>query len=597
MRFLSTFFASLLAFFVAFGLFFIVTIAIIASSSSEPEPYIQDDTVLKIDLNGTLSMTADQDPFEALFNEGDIPLSIESLTDVLEKAAVDERISGVWLETEFIGGSWVALEEAHRLLTQFKEESGKFVLASTTDLGFDEKGYYLASTAETIYAPSQAYFEFNGFVMQLSYYQELLDKIGVEPEIFRVGKYKSAVEQWLTDEISPADREQREALLAQVKSEFLSKVSLKTGLSEAELDDLMDELYTGSMVDGHAAGLIDELAFPDEIRKAVAEAAGVDEVDDLELVDFGRYAKVGRDEAGLQENTSDNELAVVYASGAIMPSIPSDFPFESDDAITFEALNEILNELEDDEDVKGAILFIESPGGSASTSELIWNRLKAFSETKPLYTYMGSVAASGGYYIAAGTQKIYASPNTITGSIGIFRTMFNAEELMNDRLGITLSEVQTDPHADILMMTRPLTSAERRALQNATNQGYERFLEVVAESRNMTRDEVHALAQGRVWPGSMALEAGLVDGLGTLDDALAALAEEAEIEDYVTERYPAPKDPIEELFGTSSQMMAQWSIQWLPQPLKEVLNQPMMKDPKAMSRQTWALSPVVIDIQ
>jgi protease-4 len=597
MRFLSTFFASLLAFFVAFGLFFIVTIAIVASSSSEPEPYIQDDTVLKIDLNGTLSMTADQDPFEALFNEGDIPLSIESLTDVLEKAAVDERISGVWLETEFIGGSWVALEEAHRLLTQFKEESGKFVLASTTDLGFDEKGYYLASTADSIYAPSQAYFEFNGFVMQLSYYQELLDKIGVEPEIFRVGKYKSAVEQWLTDEISPADREQREALLAQVKSEFLSKVSLKTGLSEAELDNLMDELYTGSMVDGHAAGLIDELAFPDEIRKAVAEAAGVDEVDDLEIVDFGRYAKVGRDEAGLQENSSDNELAVVYASGAIMPSIPSDFPFESDDAITFEALNETLNELESDDDVKGAILFIESPGGSASTSELIWNRLKAFSETKPIYTYMGSVAASGGYYIAAGTQKIYASPNTITGSIGIFRTMFNAEELMNDRLGITLSEVQTDPHADILTMTRPLTAAERRALQNATNQGYERFLEVVAESRNMTRDEVHELAQGRVWPGSMALEAGLVDGLGTLDDALAALAEEAEIQDYVTERYPAPKDPIEELFGTSSQMMAQWSIQWLPQPLKEVLNQPMMKDPKAMSRQTWALSPVKIDIQ
>lgn len=597
MRFLSTFFASLLAFFVAIGLLFILTIAIVASSSSDPEPYIQENTVLKIDLSGTLSMRADQDPFEALFNEGDVPLSIESLTDVLEKAAVDERISGIWLETEFIGGSWVALEEAHRLLTQFKEESGKFVLASTTDLGFDEMGYYLASTAETIYAPSQAYFEFNGFVMQLSYYQELLDKIGVEPEIFRVGKYKSAVEQWLTDEISPADREQREALLAQVKGEFLSKVSLKTGLSVAELDDLMDELYTGSMVDGHAAGLIDELAFPNDIRKAVAEAAGIEEVDDLELVDFGRYAKVSRREAGLQENSSDNELAVVYASGAIMPSIPSDFPFESDNSITFEALNKTLDELEDDDDVKGVILFVESPGGSASTSELIWNRLKTFSETKPIYTYMGSVAASGGYYIAAGTQKIYASPNTITGSIGIFRTMFNAEELMNDRLGITLSEVQTDPHADILTMTRPLTGAERRALQNATNQGYERFLEVVAESRNMTRDEVHTLAQGRVWPGSMAQEVGLVDGLGTLDDALAALAEEAGLEDFFIERYPAPKDPLEELFGTSSQMMAQWSIQWLPKPLQEVLSQPMMEDPKAMSRQTWALSPVKIEIQ
>lgn len=597
MRFLSSFFASLLAFFVAFGLILILTIAIVASSSSEPEPYIQENSVLKIDLSGTLSMRADQDPFEALFNEGDIPLSIESLRDVLEKAAVDERINGVWLETEFIGGSWVALAEAHRLITEFKEESGKFVLASTTDLGFDEMGYYLASTAETIYAPSQAYFEFNGFVMQLSYYQELLDKIGVEPEIFRVGKYKSAVEQWLTDEISPADREQREALLAQVKQEFLSKVSIKTGLSSAELDDLMDELYTGSMIDGHAAGLIDELAFPNEIREAVALAAGVEDVDDLELVEFGRYAKVSRKEAGLTETSSDNELAVVYASGAIMPSIPSDFPFETENSITFNSLNKTLNELEEDEDVKGVILFIESPGGSASTSELIWNRLKTFSESKPIYTYMGSVAASGGYYIAAGTQKIYASPNTITGSIGIFRTMFNAEELMNDRLGITLSEVQTDPHADVLTMTRPLSNAERRAMQNATNQGYERFLEVVAESRDMTRDDVHTLAQGRVWPGSLALEVGLVDELGTLDDALAALAEEAGIDSYEIERYPAPKDPIEELFGSSSQMVTQWTIQWLPQPLQEFLSQPVVHNPETMSRQTWALSPVKIDIR
>lgn len=597
MRFLSSFFASLLAFFVAFGLILILSIAIVASSSSDPEPYIQENSVLKIDLRGTLSMRADQDPFEALFNDGDIPLSIESLRDVLEKAAVDDRINGVWLETEFIGGSWVALEEAHRLITKFKEESGKFVLASTTDLGFDEMGYYLASTAETIYAPSQAYFEFNGFVMQLSYYQELLEKIGVEPEIFRVGKYKSAVEQWLTDEISPADREQREALLAQVKQEFLSKVSIKTGLSSAELDDLMDELYTGSMIDGHAAGLIDELAFPNEIREAVALAAGVEEVDDLELVEFGRYAKVSRKEAGITEPSSDNELAVVYASGAIMPSIPSDFPFETENSITFNALNKTLNELEEDEDVKGVILFIESPGGSASTSELIWNRLKTFSENKPIYTYMGSVAASGGYYIAAGTQKIYASPNTITGSIGIFRTMFNAEELMNDRLGITLSEVQTDPHADVLTMTRPLSNAERRAMQNATNQGYERFLEVVSESREMTRDEVHTLAQGRVWPGTLALEVGLVDELGTLDDALEALAEEAGIDSYEIERYPEAKDPIEELLGSGSQMLTQWTIQWLPQPLQEFLSQPVVNDPETMSRQTWALSPIKIDIR
>lgn len=210
---------------------------------------------------------------------------------------------------------------------------------------------------------------------------------------------------------------------------------------------------------------------------------------------------------------------------------------------------------------------------------------------------MGSVAASGGYYIAAGTQKIYASPNTITGSIGIFRTMFNAEELMNDRLGITLSEVQTDPHADVLTMTRPLSNAERRAMQNATNQGYERFLEVVSESREMTRDEVHTLAQGRVWPGTLALEVGLVDELGTLDDALEALAEEAGIDSYEIERYPEAKDPIEELLGSSSQMLTQWTIQWLPQPLQEFLSQPVVNDPETMSRQTWALSPIKIDIR
>lgn len=596
MKFFSTFLATLLAFFTGIFLLFLFFLVIVSSSATQPEPFIKSDSILTMNLSGNIPVKATADPFEEIISgQKSTPISLESIRQNLKKAASDDRIKGIWIQIDMISSSWSTLSEIHDEFTRFKE-SGKFIYASAGDIGFTEQGYYLATAADSIFAPSEAYFEFNGFVAQISYYENLLEKIGVKPEIFRVGKYKSAVEPYLLSESSPENREQYQTLLNHAKAEFLEKVSLKTGKSTKELDDLMDELYTGSMQAGYDAGLIDALAFPIEVESKVKQRLGLEESKDLETVNFGRYARVSDEKAGITTTQTSNQIAVIYSSGAIMPDLDGFNPLATESSITYGDLAKTLDELEEKDDVKAIVLYIDSPGGSSSTSDMIWDRLKKTREIKPVVAVMGPVAASGGYYIAMGADTVVASPQTITGSIGIFRTMFNAEELMNDRLGITFSEIQTDPHADIMQMTRPLTSSERRQMQLATQQGYERFLAVVAESRNMTRDEVHEVAQGRVWTGQDALENGLVDVLGTLQTGLELAAEMAEIEEYQTITFPKEKDFVQLLMDSGSETALNWTKSLLPAPLENLL-MPSSTNQWEFANQNMALMPYTITIE
>lgn len=550
MKFFKTFLAALLAFFAGIVLLFVFFLIGIASSSSEPEPYVRKNTVLTLKMSGALPDRASTDPVEELLSGGKkTPVTLESLKRNLEKAAADDRIAGIWMDMEFVGASWANLEQAHALLSEFKQ-SGKFIYASTGDIGYNEQAYYLATTADSIFAPAEALFEFDGFVAQLSFYERLLDKIGVEPEIFRVGKYKSAVEPFMQSAASEESKEQIGALLASAKAELLDKVSAKTGRSVQELDRLMDRMYFAKTATAFEEGLIDALASPQTVETLIKQRLGVAENKDLETVSFSRYARVSREKAGIEDPKADDKIAVIYASGAITPDLGQTNPLAAGGAITYAMIDEALDEVDEKKEIKGVVLHIDSPGGSAFTSELIWERMRKTAETKPVIAVMGSVAASGGYYIAMGADTVIASPNTITGSIGIFAQLFNAKELMNDRLGITFTEVQTDPHADIFQFTRPYTTAERRQIQAFTDQGYERFLQVVYEARGMTRDQVHALAQGRVWTGSAAHEAGLVDMLGTLDDGLAVAAQKAGIESYDVVTYPKKEDLLESLLGS-----------------------------------------------
>lgn len=597
MKFFKTFLATLLAFFTGIFLLFLFFLIMVSSSASQPEPFIKSNSVLTIKMSGNIPVRGTSDPVQELLSgQKSTPVSLESIRKNLKKAASDDRISGIWLQMDMISGSWSTLTEIHDELVAFKN-TGKFIYASANDIGLTEPSYYLATAADSIFAPSEAYFEFDGFVAQISYYENLLEKIGVKPEIFRVGKYKSAVEPYLLSESSPENREQYERLLQHAKSEFIEKVSLKTGLSTRKIDDLMDELYTGSMSEAYEAGLIDQLVFPKDVEGKLKQRLDIEADDELETVNFSRYARVSSEKAGLEIPQTENEIAVIYSSGAIMPDLGEINPFAMESSITYGDLAKTLQELEEDDRVKGIVLYIDSPGGSSSTSDMIWDRLKKTTEIKPVVAVMGPVAASGGYYIAMGADTVVASPQTITGSIGIFRTMFNAQELMNERLGITFSEFQTDPHADIMQMTRPLSSSERRQLQRATEQGYERFLSIVAESRHMTRDQVHEVAQGRVWTGQDALDKGLVDVLGDLQTGLDLAAEMAGIETFKTVTFPKEKDFVQLLLESGSDAALKWTISWLPAPLESILDYRVPSLINSVSNQNMALMPYQITIQ
>jgi len=590
MKFLKTFFASLLGTIIGIMVLIFVLFLIVSSSSSEPEPYVRSNTVLEIELTGNIPARTVSNPIEDLFQPGKESPSLQNLESNLEKAASDERIAGVWVKTNFVGASWANLESVHGYLEKYKE-SGKFLYFSTDDIGMNEKAYFLATTADSIFSPEETMFEFDGFFTQLSFYKGTMEKLGIEPEIIRVGKYKSAVEPFLQKESSPESREQLSAILNSASSRFLTAIEQKTGLSRDEINEILNDVPDRSIEDAFENGLIDVLAYPDEVEKHIKSRIGLDEDEDLKKISYNRYNRVESSSAGVEKPDTENRIAVIYSSGAIMPDIEQS-PLEEQAVITASGIREQLNDIKEDDNVKGIVIHINSPGGSASTSDLIWHYLK---ETElPVVAVMGSVAASGGYYMAAGADTIVADANTITGSIGVFSLLVNTQDFYNEKLGITFDQIKTHDHADIFTLTRPLTEAEKRGLQNGVDKTYETFLNRVAESRGMTRDEVHEVAQGRVWTGADAKEQNLVDIIGNLETGLQTAAEMAGIETYNVVTFPKKKDIYSTLFGSANSQVRTWIKSFVPvyEPLNDFTY--LLKQPVG---QNWAYLPVQFTIE
>ncbi len=592
MNFLKTFLASILGTIIGLSLLFLIFFAILISTSTEPEPYVRDNTVLKIDLSGTIVTRTVDDPLMELFDmDRSTQVSLERLKNNLEKAAADDRIKGVWLNVDRLAGNRANLESAYEHLRNFKDESGKFVYASTNDLGMNENAWYLASAADSIFAPPATYLEFNGFAVQASYFKNLLEKIGIEPEIMRVGTYKSAVEPFLREDSSPEHREQTMAILDSAMETFLDAAQRKTGMDRSQIDQLMNEIPENSVEWAYENNLIDVIAHKNEVDKAIANRIGLEEDESPRTISLNRYNRVSASSAGLEEPATRDRIAVIYASGAIMPDIPVS-PFSSGNIITARSVERNFDRALENDDVKAIVFHVNSGGGAMSTSELIWNTIQEARKEKPVIAYMGNVAASGGYYISMAADTIVASPNTITGSIGIFNQLFNMQELYNEKLGITFDTFKTHDHADLGMMTRPLTTTEREALQRSIESGYEFFIGRVGESRGMTRDEVDTVAQGRVWTGLDAKDRNLVDMVGTLDRAVAIAAEKAEIEEYGIITLPERKDLFERLFGSANAQMRTWVGSMLPystETLDEIHSlQELMRHPAAKN---WAILP------
>ncbi len=538
-------------------------------------------------------MRVPYDPFQELVNPEVLNrVSVTGLKENLEKAAADDNIPGIWVEANNVTASWANLETVRQDLQKFKE-SGKFIYFSTDDIGMNEKAYYLATAADSIFSPPETIFQFSGFTAQLTFYRELLDKIGIEPEMLRAGRYKSVVEPYLRESSSPEYREQITDILQSYSEMFVNAVSERTGKSVDEVNEMLNTPPINRIQFAEENGLFDSIMYPDEVASLIKERIGTEEDDDLKTVSFSRYSRVSRGSTGLEVVETSDKIAVIYASGMILPEI-AESPFSTNTGITSGDFKNQLDDALEDDDIKSIVIHIDSPGGAATTSDVLWHYVKQASEKKPVVASMGSVAASGGYYMAMGADSVLANTNTVTGSIGVANMIFNVEELMEDHLGIHYETLKTHEYADLYDFTDPLTDGEQAVFEANIEQSYQTFLSVVAENRGMTVEQVNEVAQGRVYTGQAALEVGLVDAIGDIDDALRIAAEMGGIEEYEIETYPKKQDIFEAFFGGANAQMKAWMFGWLPgdvqsdiNDVNNILQQPGIRN--------WTILPYKID--
>ena len=374
----------------------------------------------------------------------------------------------------------------------------------------------------------------------------------------RNGKYKSAVEPYIREDLSEESEMQLNELLEKSSGTFVSAVSAKTGLSADKINALLNsepQLMAGF---GYEQGLIDSLVYAGELEQLIKARIGIDSDEELKTVSNGRYARVSNQSAGLTTPSTDNKIAVIYANGPIIPEMDGDNPFDTQQYITSGFFGEQLEDIRDDDNVKALVVRINSPGGSGSTSDVIWRMLQEVKQDMPVIVSMGPVAASGGYYIAMAADTIIAEPTTITGSIGVLATKFNTNQLFNEELGITFDGVKSHQYADWLLPTNDFSPTEEKAFRQFVDRFYDTFITKVAEARGMTKEQVHEVAQGRVWTGSAAMEQGLVDALGGMQDAMDIAAQQAELDTYKVDVYPKKKELFDVLMGSAEARARVW---------------------------------------
>jgi protease-4 len=555
MRFLSTLLASALGTLIAFGVlvlfvfFFFFALAL----SGDQKPPVTPNSILVAEIDGSIPERVSDDPFQQAFGGG-ADYDLRDLQSALRNAAADDRIRGVWLRMKGTNASWATLEEVRSSLLAFRE-SGKPVIASSGEFGMGEKEYFLATAADSVFSAPVSPFELNGFVSTATFFKNALDRLNIESKTVRAGKYKSAVEPFLREDLSEPNRQQLTALLETTNSRFKEGVSATRGITPDELEQMADENAVLDAAVAAERGLIDGLRYEDEVVDVFRGVLDLAASADVPTIGLDNYSRQSASDAGIT-TTGNGSVAIVYAEGQIIPGESPDF--SSNGQIGSTTLIEAVRDAQEASDVKAIVLRVNSPGGSAAASEVMWRALQDASEDKPLIVSMGNLAASGGYYIAAPADTIVANPTTITGSIGVFGQFFNTREFFEEELGVTFDAIQTSPYADIYSFVEPFSDAERRLLAASIDRTYDTFLERVAAGRGMDTSAVNDVAQGRVWSGRDALDAGLVDTLGTLEDAIAIAGRAGGLGEgpYRTRILPRPKTFFErlnqELYGQAA---------------------------------------------
>lgn len=536
--------ATIVGLVISFIVLFFILVGIIASAGGEKITTVDANSILYISLQKTIEERTPDNPLDGLGFlglESDKAIGLKDILANIKKAKTDSNIKGIFIDESYLQAGQATIEEIRNALIDFKK-SGKFII--TYSEVYTKGFYYLASVADKVYLNPKGMVEFDGFNSEVTFLKGALDKLGIEVQVIKVGTFKSAVEPYVLTKMSDANRLQVKSYVGSLYDHYLSGIAKSRGINKDSLFKYADNLYIQQPEDALKYHLVDGLKYKDEIIADLKKRTGIGAKSDLNTVDLADYIKAAGTEK--DNETSTNRIAMVYASGEISGGEGND------NTIGSETLSKAIRKVRLDDKVKAVVLRVNSPGGSSLASDVIWREVMLTRKVKPVIVSMGDMAASGGYYIACAADSIYAQPNTVTGSIGIFAILPNMQQLFNDKLGVTFDNVKTGKYADMGSVDRPLTADERAILQAQVNRGYYDFTKAVADGRHKTREYIDSIGQGRVWTGAQALKIGLVDRLGSINDAVKSAAKMAKLKNYRVVDYPEQKSVLSSLSSSIS---------------------------------------------
>jgi protease IV len=532
--------------------FIMLFILILAFTPKEKKLTAKANSILYITLDKAISERTTDNPFENInFKtfEMEKNLGLNDILKNIQKASMDENIKGIFLELTNIEAGIATIEAIRNELLKFKE-SKKFILSYSDS--YSQGAYYLATVSDKIYINPQGYIDYRGLRAQVMFYKGALEKLGIEPEVIRHGKFKSAVEPFIEDKMSKANYIQVSTFVGSIWNHILTGISKQRGISIENLNLYADSLVTRNTNSSLKYKMVDGLKYKDQVNEELKKLSGIKIKKEINLISLGKYdnftcacskckGKQCKDCNSCSSRTSKNKIAIVYAVGQI------DMGDGDDKSIGSEGLSKIIRKVRLDSTYKAMVLRINSPGGSALASEVIWREVYLTKQKKPVIVSMGDVAASGGYYIAAPATMIVSEPNTITGSIGVFGMLWNAKKLFNDKLGITIDGYSTNAFSDLGSPFRPAKPNEMGAIKEMIENIYDVFITHVSDGRKMTKAQVDSIGQGRVWSGINAKEIGLVDEIGGIDKAIELAKNSAKLKDYKIVQLPVEEEFIQKI--------------------------------------------------
>lgn len=535
--------ATIVGFVVSSLIVILIIVGIISSavsSSKQKDTEIKENSVLYVKLDKPIVDRASKNPF-ANFNfgsmEADVKIGLwDDILENIEKAKTDEKIKGIFLDLSVIPAGIGTIEEIRNALLDFKE-SEKFIISYSEV--YTQKAYYLASVADEIYLNPEGMFDFRGLRAQITFFKGTLEKLDIEPQIIRHGKYKSFIEPLILDKMSEANKEQTMKYVGSIWNHMLKKISESREIPVDKLNEYADNYQLVVSEDLVNKKFIDGLKYKDEIIDILKAKLDLKEDDKIQIVKLQKYTSVPK----LKEHKglAKDKIAIIFAQGGIQSGDGDE------ETIGSERISKAIREARKDSTIKAIVFRVNSGGGSPLASDVILREIKLAKEVKPVIASMGDVAASGGYYVLCAADEVLASPNTITGSIGVFGVIPNMQKLFNKKLGITFDGIKTNKLADFADISRPLTPEENDLLYTMVEKTYDVFITHVSEGRELEKTEVDRIGQGRVWSGADALELGLIDRFGGLKDAVAIAQEKAGLEKFRIVSLPEQKDPFEQI--------------------------------------------------